>query len=388
MASITFYLKSSQVDKKGLKPILIQITHNYKRVRISTGEKIKPSCWNKKKQRAFENKDLENEQEYIRINKFLDDTTAKFKKLVNDAKISDIELNETILKDSLFRGETFKKKLFYDVFDEFVESSKSTHANATILTYYTAKKFFQKFEKDVKYTITLGSLDLVFYDKFRDYSYLVKKVSNNYFAKNIQVLKTMLNWAKDRGYYSSEIHKKFKVSITEKEVIYLRIEELMRLYNCKFELKGLERTRDIFCFGCFTGFRISDIRSLKRENINLAEGVIIKKIKKTHRVENIPLSTYAIEILKKYEDEPMPLPYVCNSELNPNIKRICKDAKIDEPFTVTRYMGNNIKEITKPKWQYISSHAARKTFVTNSLILHMNIKTIKSITGHKMDRSF
>ena len=114
MASITFYLKSSQVDKKGLKPILIQITHNYKRVRISTGEKIKPSCWNKKKQRAFENKDLENEQEYIRINKFLDDTTAKFKKLVNDAKISDIELNETILKDSLFRGETFKKKLFYD----------------------------------------------------------------------------------------------------------------------------------------------------------------------------------------------------------------------------------------------------------------------------------
>ena len=36
----------------------------------------------------------------------------------------------------------------------------------------------------------------------------------------------------------------------------------------------------------------------------------------------------------------------------------------------------------------IYNHTARKTFITNSIMLGMNTKTIKEITGHKKDAVF
>ncbi len=36
----------------------------------------------------------------------------------------------------------------------------------------------------------------------------------------------------------------------------------------------------------------------------------------------------------------------------------------------------------------ITNHTERKTFITNSIVLGMNTKTIKDITGHKKDSVF
>lgn len=41
-----------------------------------------------------------------------------------------------------------------------------------------------------------------------------------------------------------------------------------------------------------------------------------------------------------------------------------------------------------PKYKLITAHTARKTFVTLSFYLGMDVKTIKSITGHKQDKTF
>jgi integrase len=42
----------------------------------------------------------------------------------------------------------------------------------------------------------------------------------------------------------------------------------------------------------------------------------------------------------------------------------------------------------EPKCKLITNHTARKTFITNSIMLGMNTKTIKDITGHKKDSVF
>ena len=388
MANITFYLKSSKPDKKGLKPILIQITHNYKRVRIASGEKIKPAYWNKKKQRAFETKDFANESDYVRINNFLDDIEAKFKKLVSNAKLKDIELTDEFLKNNLFKGEAGGKKTLFEIFDEYIDSNRTNRSRSTLAGYSGVKHFLQAFEKDTKNYISLGSIDLILFDKLKDYAFSERKITDNYFAKIIKTIKAVLNWAKDRAYYTGETYKKFKALETEKEVIYLRIDELIKLHNYKFESAKLQNARDLFCFSCFTGFRISDTISLKRENINLQSGLIVKTIQKTKRIESIPLNTYALEILKKHENSPNPLPRVSSDMLNTYIKACCKEAGIEETVSYTRYSGNVKTIITKPKHELVTSHTARKTFVTNSLILHMNVKTIKSITGHKLDSTF
>ena len=41
-----------------------------------------------------------------------------------------------------------------------------------------------------------------------------------------------------------------------------------------------------------------------------------------------------------------------------------------------------------PLYVVLSSHIARKTFITNSLILGMSESEVKKISGHKDDRSF
>lgn len=387
MANITFYLKSSKADKKGLKPILIQITHNYKRIRISSGEKVKPAIWNKKKQRAFENKDFANDLEYVRINKFLDEVESKFKSLVSNAKLNDIELSESFIKNNLFKGEVKVRKTFDEVFDEYIKTSESIKTVGTIGVYKTIRNFLQDFEKETKYKIDINSIDLIFYDKLKDYSYTKRKVLDNYFVKIIKVVKSMLNWAKDRGYYQGDAHTKFVATKRDGEIIYLTIDELMKLFEHKFQSKYHEIARDLFCFGCFTGLRVSDINQLTRENIK--GSMIHKTIQKTQEVEVIPINSFAQKILDKYKHlEYKALPTLSEVKLNENIRVCCEMAKINDEIIKISYSGKSKIEQKLPKFKFITSHVARKTFVTNSLILGMNSKTIKSITGHKSDISF
>ena len=59
-----------------------------------------------------------------------------------------------------------------------------------------------------------------------------------------------------------------------------------------------------------------------------------------------------------------------------------------EKVTFVEYSGGKAKEISKMKYELITNHTARKTFITNSIMLGMNTKTIKDITGHKKDSVF
>ncbi len=80
-------------------------------------------------------------------------------------------------------------------------------------------------------------------------------------------------------------YKKFSYTEKEKEVIFLTMEELLHLYSFEFDNKRLSKARDMYCFGCFTGLRISDINQLRHDHIS--DGYIIKKIQKTKQFEKI-----------------------------------------------------------------------------------------------------
>jgi hypothetical protein len=51
-------------------------------------------------------------------------------------------------------------------------------------------------------------------------------------------------------------------------------------------------------------------------------------------------------------------------------------------------VGQKRIDKTLPKYKLITSHTARKTFVTNSLILGMKEMVVRNITGHKKEDSF
>jgi len=63
-------------------------------------------------------------------------------------------------------------------------------------------------------------------------------------------------------------------------------------------------------------------------------------------------------------------------------------AEIDELVTIAKTKGGEIIEISKPKYQWVSAHTARRTFATLMFKAGFPSISIMKITGHKDERSF
>ena len=101
------------------------------------------------------------------------------------------------------------------------------------------------------------------------------------------------------------------------------------------------------------------------------------------------INNFAKSILEKYKNSLYePLPSISGQKFNKYIKECCQIVGIDTPVNTTRYIGNKRVDKVRPKYELITSHTARKTFVTNSLILGMKEMVVRNITGHKDEKSF
>lgn len=388
MPEINFYLKSVKSDKKGLTPIIAQVNLNYKKYRKIV-EKTKKKYWNQKKQRVKPPGIDEEDNRYIEINSFLNDYQSKTRNFFSECLLQEIHINEQVIKGYLAGKQILKKKSppFFEAFDEFMASKKLDKAKWTIKGYNTILKFIKDFQKEMGIEITFQTIDLIFYDQLKKYAFEYRNVKDNYFAKIIAVLKNFLNWSEARKYITDTSFKRFTYSEREIEVVYLTLDELFLLFNHDFELSKHSKARDQYCFRCFTGLRYSDMKQLTRDHIS--GNTIQKRIKKTKQIETIPLNEFALKILEKHKDEPFKLmPILSEQRENEYIKEACKIAKIKTQVITTEYRSGTLITHTNPKYKLITTHTARKTFITNSMVLGMNVKTIMGITGHKKDSSF
>lgn len=214
-------------------------------------------------------------------------------------------------------------------------------------------------------------------------------IANITIAKYIALLKWFLRWAYNNGYYNGNLHNTFKphlkgISGTNKEVIYLTWDELMEVYNFKFQEPYLERTRDVFCFCCFTGIRYSDVAALKRQNVS--EDCINIVTQKTSDALKIELNKYSKAILDKYKDTPIPnnraLPVITNQKMNDYLKEVGKKVGLDSTQTIVRFKGSERIEKTFYKYELLTTHCGRRTFIVNALYLGIPAEVIMKWTGH------
>ena len=140
------------------------------------------------------------------------------------------------------------------------------------------------------------------------------------------------------------------------------------------------KVRDLFCFQCLTGVRFSDIKNLSREDI---KGPIWKlRTQKTRQIIDIPLNSFAISILAKYNECPQPLPVITNQKMNEYLKVLCRKASIDDQTKTVKYMGSERIETVYKKFEIVGTHTARRTFISLSLQKGMKPDVIMAITGH------
>ena len=396
MLHSTFVLKEAKSNKKTF--IFLIVRFNYERVKYSTGEKILPEVWTKyynsdSKQLICTKKKLP--KELISINNQLKRYSDKiesindyftFQKIVPTTEFIREELNKEFKRN--YKAALMKQYSFI----EFAEDYKKTtnKKQGTLLAYAGTIKHLKDYQKISKKILRFENIDFDFYDKFIQHLKSLN-YSNNTIGNQIKNVKVFMRNAEDKNLHNNTQYKnsRFKVMKESADNIYLTDKELQKIYELDLlEQPHLERTRDIFIVGAWTGLRISDLKQLSPNNIIKTDiGKLIKiKTIKTGEVVIIPLHPTVTAILKKYKNE---VPRVISNQLmNEYLRDIGKTAKINEAVIVSKTAGGIRKDKTFEKWQLITSHTARRSFATNMYLADIPSISIMKITGHKTESSF
>lgn len=388
--NFTFNLRKPKSEKETLIIFSTYLKEERKKFVYSTGESILPSLWN------FENRQPKNltgrskESENARlIKRQLDRYEHFYTELSNRLKITNEILDSETLKtefDTHFKKVKPSSNSFFDVYETFIESKKldfsdQRNSDSTINRYIYNKKLLLEFQTATKTTIHFSKIDQGFYQKLLNFCIQKKEHSANTLRRNIGLFKTFLNWALENKHTYNDKFKAFKSpqAFATSEVA-LSIEQVKEIADLDLSNKPkLERVRDLFIIGCTTGLRISNYGSIKKEDV-IDNEIWVSDVKDKNKQLKIPLNPISKKILQKYDYN---LPKISNQKFNDYIKDVFEEAKFNHLIKKAIKIGNEVKEELKPFYKRISSHTARRSFITIMKNEKVPDKVIMSITGHK-----
>ena len=277
------------------------------------------------------------------------------------------------------------KKTFLLYFQEYIDNAHGKLKESTIWHYVTCLNYLNKFRKLKRYELSFERINGNFYDSLVAYLREDCKLLNNSVGNHIKVMKSFMKWATDKGYNRAGFEfKKFKTFKEDGELIYLTENELMTIYQMTNLSENLNVVRENFCFACFTGLRYSDIQKLQMEDIK--QDYIEIRTEKTRDYLKIPLNSYAKQILSRNNGR---LPKIfSNQKTNDYLKELGELAGLFEKIHIVKYRGTEKVEFLEPKYKFLCTHTARRTFVTLCLEKGMRAETVMSITGHKDYKTF
>jgi len=298
------------------------------------------------------------------------------------ALLNNCIVGEKILSNAVIENATLK----------FLERKSGILKEGTLKEYKTVFKSLKDFQVHKKIILSFNDFNQSFFNEYE--RFLVDKKNpykkdrgllNDTIFKYSSTLKSFLEWCFDEGLIKSrDAFSRAKTKIKKKaknEIVALTEPELFRIVNHDF--KGntrLERVRDLFCLGCFTGQRFSDIMRFDKQDFTGTKWSFIA-FKGKKRV-TIPFNGYianAIPILQKYN---YLLPTITNQKFNDYLKEVGELVGIDDTVRIIRFSGVKEVETRQSKYKFMSSHMARRTFVTLMIEKGVPLTMIQKITQH------
>lgn len=200
---------------------------------------------------------------------------------------------------------------------------------------------------------------------------------NSTVAKNVKFLRWVLAWAKRKGLYHGDAHTTYrprmKGAAGPSEIVFLTREELARVEAYRGK-RYLERIRDLFLFSCYSGLRFGDCQSVTPDMVR--DDALHITTGKTSTPLVIQLNRRTREILERG------IPRMTNQSANRHLHELLREAGVDSPVRRVWYVGGKRMEDTVPKYEAVTFHAARRTFVTQGLALGIPPEVLVKWTGH------
>lgn len=401
MAKINFNLRN---PKSGLTPTPINCVIRYNNIKLvyPTGITIPPKFWDSENQRVEDTKKYPTHPETNESLTRLETLILKvFRNFEND---NGYQPTANELRDRLNiatnKVEKVKPTDLFTFIAKFREESKTKinkdtkklFAEKTLLNYKQLNDILLEFNSKRKKPLNFDDIDLEFYNDFTAFLTTEKSFSVNSIGKHIKTLKTILNEALERGLTTNLKFKskKFAVLTMQTDSVYLTYEELKLIQDLDLSKNAkLEKVRDLFLIGCFTGLRFSDFTNIKPENIK--DDLLTIETKKTGQIVSIPIHEAIKPIFQKYmnrDNSPLPRT-LSNQKMNEYIKVICKQVKPLNEFVSIKENKGGLTYFTKyQKFELITTHTARRSFATNNFKSGLSSQVIMAITGHKTEKSF
>jgi len=394
MSNISFRLNNGNKTTNG-KEYSIYLRYKYGRkvdLNKSTGLRVKPEFWNAEKQIVKNKIEVTNRAS---INRMMTKLKNHFEKLETEILANGNEptkhLAEKWFKEYFKPTESKKPLTLLEYINDYKNRPDVLKriSKGTLKNYNRTENFLKRFN-DEKYPINFDNIDMVFYNDFVEWAES-QNLSLNYIGAHINTLKTFLNNATYDKVNTNLEYKnpRFETLKEKADNIYLTLDELNKIYHKDFDhLPNLDRARDLFLIGAYTGLRVSDFNYLRPENIFTHNGKqFLKKVtKKTGKEVIIPLRPEVKAILKKYGNRPperMP-----DQKINKYIKDVCENAEIDDIIYIEKTKGGKKMRLKKFKYDLVKTHTARRSFCTNAYLSGMNTLDIMQISGHTNEKTF
>lgn len=389
MATTKLKLRTDRKAVQESTTVYVQVCIDSKIKLYSTGCKLKVEFWDEVGQRLKKSWGYGYEKHFAKINKrklsidnIIDHAVMNNTKLTFDFITQELDKLENPLVNEVKEVIIQEKKTFYEEFENYINERNSFQSVETAKHRKTTLNKLKSFFGNK--IPTFADIDFKFYSEYRNWLLEEGELANSSVNKQFDYLKGFLRYASKYKLFDASILDDFsRLKEYEAHIIYITKEELKTLWEFEFSNERLERVRDLFVFACSTGLRESDFSIVKPENIKNDE-LFITTIKTSDPLI-IPLNSYSRAVLKKYNNI---LPKYSQQKFNDYIKEVAQGVGLDTPEQVITYKKGVRIETTVAKYELVSSHTGRRTFITQCILRGIPIPVIRSMTGHKDLKSF
>ncbi|WP_375433836.1 tyrosine-type recombinase/integrase [uncultured Hymenobacter sp.] len=397
MATVSFHLKEPKAEKPTAIFIWFNPQNGQPRIRIYTGDKILPALWaGGDVQRAITkgrtlDPDVKRANEALNVNN--DRMSKRLLAFWNDCRAAGTlptpeALRQVIEPEAAPEAPAALPRPLPDLL-AYKERHARTRRPNTVKALGTLHNHLERYEQVTGQPLGYAGFTLQFWHDFTAYLLDTARLVDNSIAKHLAHFKHFLADAQELGRNPLQDYKRWRWTRRDPDVLALTRTELTALETVNVSMlpdaRRLENARALFLISAYTGLRFSDVAALKPEH-QKGEWLQLTSQKTSGKL-TVPLrGNRAVPLLAQlWAGKIHP---ISNQKLNAYIKDVARLAGIDTPTEQVEYRGSQRTSTTHPKYELISSHTGRRTYVTLSLEGGLSWETIMESTGHKDFKSF
>jgi integrase len=344
------------------------------------------SSWSKSKQKSLSRKDHLINKSLIELKSRLEE--AYIISLDQQHIIDSKWLTEVIEDRYRERTDTAEKNPYFVV---FVEELLTTHYNGKPSA-MTIKRFltgWRRFEVELGRRVLCSEMNRRVVGLYKNFlASPMNTYSSTYQNKTFSQMLTICDKAKEAGITIPDDYKVVKrPSRIDTPIVVLTNDEMTAIRQLDLSNQsGLANARFWFLLQSTTALRISDLLNLEYDNIENKGGKYF-----THRIQQKTGKPVSVVIFDKWVEDQLNrklFPYkISKQKYRAHIKEICRRAGIVNPIKAMGQIklrkGEYRKQlISRPKWEFISSHSARRFCATFLYEKEIHPTKIIKQTGH------